>query len=152
MPSPIRIRNLSMLVLIVLCITGAGSAWGIDHTTLIVKTFPTADKQGAVFFALFDKEAGFPSDWSKAVRMQRCTPEQGSAQVSFKDLPPGDYAVTLYHDENNNGVVDLNYLGMPVEGWGVSKNIRPSQATPSFSESSIHVRGDTHLMEIKLNY
>lgn len=145
-------RSLFIVLFCCCCITAPRLSYGGDHTTLIVKTFPTVSDKGMVFFALFNRDKGFPVDWTKAVRYGRCMPERGTAEVSFAGLVPGDYAVALYHDENENGVVDLNFLGLPVEGWGVSNNVRPTFRAPSFTESSVHIRGNKHLVEIKLNY
>ena len=43
-------------------------------------------------------------------------PNAMSAQVTFKDLPQGSYAVSVLHDENGNGKMDKNFVGMPKEG------------------------------------
>jgi uncharacterized protein (DUF2141 family) len=47
---------------------------------------------------------------------------KGSYQRSF-DIPPGTYAVKLHIDENENGKLDTNFLGIPKEQYGISNNI-----------------------------
>ena len=47
---------------------------------------------------------------------------KGSYQRSF-DIPPGIYAVKLHIDENENGKLDTNFLGIPKEQYGISNNI-----------------------------
>jgi len=42
----------------------------------------------------------------------------------FDDLPPGPYAVQVLHDENDNGKLDKNFLGIPSEDYGFSNNPR----------------------------
>ena len=44
------------------------------------------------------------------------------ATFSFKGLKPGNYAVMITHDENGNGKMDTNVMGMPLEGYGFSNN------------------------------
>ena len=46
---------------------------------------------------------------------------RGSHQRSF-DIPPGTYAIKLHIDENENGELDTNFLGIPKEQYGISNN------------------------------
>lgn len=46
---------------------------------------------------------------------------KGSYQRSFDDSP-GTYAVKLHIDENENGELDTNFLGIPKEQYGISNN------------------------------
>ena len=48
----------------------------------------------------------------------------GELVYRFEDLPPGTYAVQVMHDENDNGKLDSNFLGIPSEGYGFSNNPR----------------------------
>ena len=69
--------------------------------------------------------------------------------VEFADLPPGDYAVRVLHDENGNGKMDSNPLGMPLEGYGFSNNpmvMRPA----TFDEARFTVGDDGALIIIAL--
>ncbi len=58
-------------------------------------------------------------------------------------LAPGDYAVSLVHDENGNGKLDKNLLGIPTEGVGFSQNPRLSFGPPSYAATRFDVAGDT---------
>ncbi|SUZ28384.1 DUF2141 domain-containing protein [Xanthomonas euroxanthea] len=61
-------------------------------------------------------------------------PIKGSApHVQFKNLAPGRYAVMVNHDENANGKLDTNLIGMPLEGYGFSNN-PTGMRKPSFDE------------------
>lgn len=42
--------------------------------------------------------------------------------VVFENLEPGDYAVSVIHDRNNNGKLDTNTLGIPKEGFAFGNN------------------------------
>ena len=62
----------------------------------------------------------------------------GKLELVFTDLAPGKYAVRLMHDENDNGKLDSNVVGMPTEGYGFSNNpmvMRPA----TFEEASFEV-------------
>lgn len=44
-------------------------------------------------------------------------PAAGNLVLTF-DVPPGDYAATVWHDDNGNGVYDVNPgTGEPLDGW-----------------------------------
>ena len=65
----------------------------------------------------FESDEG---DTGVAARIQERV-SRGSYQRSF-DIPPGTYAVKLHIDENENGELDTNFLGIPKEQYGISNN------------------------------
>ena len=67
---------------------------------------------------------GFPSHSAQALRTLRLPVEGIACVFSFSNLPPGAYAVAVYHDENGNGRLDTNLLGLPTERYGFSNNAR----------------------------
>jgi uncharacterized protein (DUF2141 family) len=66
----------------------------------------------------------------------------GSQSTVFTQLPPGRYAIAVIHDENDNGRLDRNFLGIPVEGYGFGNDARGFFGAPSFDAASI-VIGDS---------
>ena len=75
--------------------------------------------------------------------------ESAAMDIEFADLPPGDYAVRVLHDENGNGRMDSNPLGMPLEGYGFSNNpmvMRPA----TFDEARFTVGDDGALIVVAL--
>jgi uncharacterized protein (DUF2141 family) len=75
-----------------------------------------------------------------------------SAQVVFEKLPQGVYAVNLFHDENMNGKMDTNFVGMPVEGYGFSNNPPKRMGKPGFDETNFHLNQPECAIEIKMIY
>jgi len=63
----------------------------------------------------------------------------GGMKVRFTDLPPGDYAVLLYHDENGNGRLDTGPLRLPTEGYAFSQDARARLGPPSFDKMRVTV-------------
>ena len=59
---------------------------------------------------------------AKPVAVARLAAVKGTIEHAFPDLAPGDYAVQVMHDENDNGDLDSNFVGIPVEGYGFSQN------------------------------
>ena len=77
-------------------------------------------------------------------------PPQGEvAQFTFKDLKPGRYAVMITHDENGNGTLDSNLIGMPVEGYGFSNNPRVMRK-PTWDETRFEVGADNLAINVEL--
>lgn len=67
---------------------------------------------------------------------------EGTNVIRFPGLPAGDYAVQLYHDENGNGKVDMNVVGVPQEGYGFSNVPVVQGGIPPFDRMKVAVTGD----------
>lgn len=70
----------------------------------------------------------------------------------FKDLPQGTFAVTVLHDENNNGKMDKKFFGMPKEGYGASDNPKKKMRAPNFNEAKFSLNGSEQTIKIALIY
>jgi len=88
--------------------------------TLTIEASGFKNDKGEAQFSLYNKEGTIPD---KALNLyfkkKRVKVTNGKAKVLFRDLPKGRYAVSLYHDENNNHKIDKGLI-MPVEGVGLS--------------------------------
>lgn len=73
------------------------------------------------------------------------------AHMTFGDVPPGDYALLVLHDENSNNKVDT-MLGIPREGVGFSRNPRIMFGPPRFDAVRIHVAAGPSATSVKLQY
>jgi len=104
---------------------------------------------GNLSVALFSGKDGFPGKFDRAF-MKTVVPASGSEHVVvFDTVPFGTYAVAVRHDENANGRLDANFLGMPKEGVGISNNPRSKFGPPSFSAASFLF--DQSPMELAIN-
>ena len=65
------------------------------------------------------------------------------AQAVFQNVPDGTYAIFVFHDTNNNGKMDTNFLGIPKEGYGASGNKLPFAAAPTFKDNKFAVATNT---------
>jgi uncharacterized protein (DUF2141 family) len=65
--------------------------------------------------------------------------------IVIKNLTPGKYAFKYFHDENNNNKIDVNWLGIPKEGYGFSNNAKGTFGPPSFEKMIFVITGDTIL-------
>lgn len=89
---------------------------------------------GTLRVSVFNRADGFLRDDRKALARGVVRASSGERALSFR-LPPGTYAVAILHDENDNGRLDTNFLGIPTEGYGVSNNPKPRFRAPRFREA-----------------
>ncbi len=74
------------------------------------------------------------------------------ARCDFEDIPPGTYALAVIHDENMNGKLETNVLGIPTEGYGFSNDAKGVLGAPSFSAASFLYDGRNLDLTISLHY
>ncbi|MEM6959050.1 MAG: DUF2141 domain-containing protein [Myxococcota bacterium] len=97
------------------------------------------NSDGLVACALFDQAGPFPGDKERAAHGEALPAEAGVMEFVFFDVTPGRYAVSVLHDENSNGRLDTNLLGMPKEGYGISNGAFRRFGPPRFEEAALHV-------------
>jgi uncharacterized protein (DUF2141 family) len=124
-----------------------------DFTDIVVNINNIENDKGDIRVQLFDlsDSEAFPEESDKAIRLEITNISDNKAQVTFKDLPYGKYAVTVHHDENLNIKMDKTILGLPAEGWGVSNNIKHLTRVPDFDECSFYADKEITIIDIKLN-
>jgi uncharacterized protein (DUF2141 family) len=77
---------------------------------------------------------------------------EGTVTVHL-DLPTaGKVAISVFHDENDNGALDTNRIGIPQEGYGFSNGVAGRFGKPGFSKISIDVGEGTTEAGIQINY
>ena len=106
-------------------------------------------RQGAVLAALFTTAQGFPR--GAAAQVRKAEPVNGKATLEFLGLPPGDYAISAFLDENGNAQLDSNVFGIPTEPYGFSRNARAAMGPPAFVDAAFRVEGgeQRQTMELK---
>ncbi len=105
--------------------------------------------RGVIRAALFQGSEGFPGKDEQAIGRLVAPASTGPVTFLFKDIPPGEYAVAILHDEDNNGKMRSNWLGMPREGYGTSNN---PEGRPKFKKSRFEMTTQTLRLEIRLVY
>lgn len=91
-------------------------------------------------------------DHRQAFRVGIAPIHAGQSTLTLTGLPAGVYAVAIAHDENHNGVIDTNWLGIPKEGFGFSNNAMGWVGPPSFGKASFRHRGDQTQVTIDVRY
>ena len=113
-----------------------------EAARIIVTIDGVHSDKGDVYVALFSHAKEFP-DGDYSDQHMKVKASTKPITVVFDGLKPGTYAVGCYHDENGNGHLDTNFIGYPVEGYGLSNDIRAVISRPTFAEASFPIgRGD----------
>ncbi len=118
-----------------------------DAADLTVTVQNLRSNQGQVLLCVFSAESSIVGEFpdclkGRPVRTAKGMISAGKAVTTFNGLKDGIYAVAITHDENGNGQLDTNFLGIPVEGVGVSTNPRVF-GKPRFEQGQFPIKGDT---------
>ena len=75
---------------------------------------------------------------------------KNKSEYIFKKIPFGEYAIKLYHDENENNKIETNFLGIPKEGYGFSNNVMGKFGPPGFDKAKFIFNSDSLNIGIKI--
>ena len=114
-----------------------------EKYSLTVEVENLRNSKGLVQFALYNKDGSIPDEhYKNYFKMEKATINNDKAEVTFSNLPEGDYAVNILHDENNNGKIDKGLL-LPKEGIGFSNYQSIGlRNRPNFSKASFEINTD----------
>lgn len=76
----------------------------------------------------------------------------GTVRVVVPNVPAGDYAAQAFHDENGNEDVDQNFIGIPKEGVGFSRDARIVFGPPKWRDAHFIHQGAPAVMRVRLRY
>jgi len=131
-------------------LTLLGSSFLFGHT-LTVNIIDIENNRGQILIGLYNQEEGFRETNMTYKKGVLTTLDDKNVTYHFMDIPYGEYAISLFHDENNNGELDSNFIGIPQEGYGFSNNVRPVLRPASFKEAKFMLNSDLNIT-IKMGY
>jgi len=110
------------------------------------------NKEGQVCASIFASSEGFPSDRNRVLQKQCIKITETPLTINFDNLKAGSYAVAVFHDQNNDRILNTNTFGIPKEGFGFSRNPEIRTGAPKFSEAAFLVAGPNTNIQIQLKY
>ena len=139
-------------ILAVLVFSGAAFAEvEIDDFTFLTVNVTGFDKiEGSVRIAFYDSEEGFASDPDEALYSTDEPVTSDAVTFTFDFLPRGVYAFAVYHDEDDDGELDMKFYGPPSEKVGASNNATGRMGPPSFEDASFVLGSEPVEMTIEL--
>ena len=128
-------RKLLLLAAAAAPLLAAASPGSLDVTVTGLK-----NTRGALIACLWNEKSGFPTCQKSPSAVKLKAPITGATvKVTFPNVAPGSYAVSVQHDEDSDGKLKTNFIGMPKEGVGVSNN---PGGIPSFGKAEVRVNGN----------
>jgi uncharacterized protein (DUF2141 family) len=112
--------------------------FAIAQHTLNVSVEGVTTSLGTINIALYNQEEGFLK-FDRAFSSDSTIAKRGTTEITIKDLPDGEYALALFHDENSNNILDVNWLGIPKETVGFSNAKMKTFGPPSYKECLFRV-------------
>ncbi|MBS1684700.1 MAG: DUF2141 domain-containing protein [Bacteroidetes bacterium] len=106
---------------------------------------------GVTNIILYDKPYTFPDKPDKCFNNLWTTISKGYAEVTFKNVPYGEYALAAYHDENNNHRLDLSVIGIPKEGIAISNDAK-GLFLPRFKDAKILINSPDKTIVMTIGY
>jgi len=103
------------------------------------------EAKGEVRIAMFNSEEKYTKDPVYAVVM---TVDEKECVWELESLPAGNYAIAVYHDKNENGKLDTNFLGIPKEDYGFSNNARRKFGPAKWDDAKFRVEDTATQIEI----
>ncbi len=113
--------------------------------TITVENLNSND--GHVYMSLYDSESTF---LGKGYKSAMSTIENKTCVITFKDVPSGVYAVSFFHDENENKKMDSNFLGIPKEDYGCSNNAKGFMGPPKWEDAKFEIKNGNITQTITL--
>ncbi len=137
-PALPRAIGRGLTVFTVLCALAAPAS----AATLHVVVQGVRNDEGVMRLCLWSSPAGFPDCTNDAARRENKPAVAGEMRFVLGAVPPGIYAVTVFHDERDTGKVETNFLGIPRSGLGASNNPKARFGPPSFNDAAFRL-GET---------
>jgi len=106
--------------------------------------------RGVVRYCLARRAVDFPSCKGKDVITGTAAIMRRSTDIHVQALPPGNYAIAVFHDANGNHRLDTIF-GIPREGFGFSRNPPLAMRAPTFDETVLRIAGQS-TVRIRLRY
>lgn len=118
--------------LLIIMLSGLFGLQGPGELTVRVSNISPAE--GDLYIAIYDHREKYMEP-DLAVFNKVVAVEAGTQSIIFTDVPEGEYAITVFHDQDGNGELNLGTFGIPKEPYGFSNNARGIMGPPNFEKT-----------------
>ena len=143
-------RTAGLAALAALALAGPLHATDPAGTSLELTFDNARNTRGMIRVCLTANRRHFP-DCSGDSAARTLSVPASQASVRFDGLVPGTYAVSLIHDENGNGRMDMA-LVVPREGFGFSRNPRIGMGPPRFDAAAFTIGTQPVQQQVRIRY
>lgn len=113
-----------------------------QNSSLTVNVSALKNNTGLLTAELYNGKEKF---LKTAYRKSSSAIKSNTASITFTDIPKGEYTVMVYHDENKNGKLDKNFVGMPKEPVACSNNAKGFMGPPKYEDAKLTILDDTKI-------
>ena len=118
-----------------------------QNVSLTVSVSGLKSNTGVLKVGLYNSEGTFLKSTYKSVASEI---KNNGATVTFVGIPKGEYGISAYQDENNNGTLDKNMMGIPSEDYACSNDARGFMGPPEYGDAKFNVSKDLKI-NVKFN-
>ena len=143
--------TLALLVAAIFAVDMEAQSMSLGDIIVIITDLRNTD--GEILISLYDKAEGFPRDREAIVRAAAVEPDaSGQVTTIFEDLPHGDYAIAVLHDEDGSKGMTFGSFHLPKEGYCFSNNVKVRFKPPKFKKSKFTLDGDGVTQILRMKY
>lgn len=143
-----RARGLALGGLAAMLVAAAPARAG----EVVITVTDMRNTKGVVRACMSTRADIFPKCIKDPAAYRVVVPASGKVEIRFANVKPGNYAIALLHDENDNGKADRAMGMMPKEGYGFSRDAPVRMAPPKFAHAVFAVPEGTSRVTIKMRY
>lgn len=133
-----KIRPAVMLSLLVVSFLYTAD---LNAQTVDVEITNIRNEKGSILLGVFTDHEGFAEEEAIIdIILSKEKMENGNLKLIL-ELEPGTYGISVLDDENDNGEMDYNFLGIPKEGFGFSNYLHSALRRPVFENFKFDLSG-----------
>jgi len=143
-------KSLQSALMLCLCFSWLGlssHAWA-ETLTVVIENIEAAE--GHLMVRVLQGEEEFKAE-REAVTAIKQRAIVGAITFAISNLPAGEYGLQVMHDQNDNGKLDSNFIGIPTEPWAFSNNATGKMGPPSWEDVKFQLT-DSVTQAIRLNH
>lgn len=144
-------RSALVRLALVLSLSGTPLLAGADGPAVVVEVEGLRSDRGSVRGALFAGRDGWTTE-GREIATCRAEVHDRRATCVIEDVPPGSYAFAFLHDEDDDGALDRDWIGIPSEGFGFSNDAAPGLGPPSYESARFTHRAPETDLVVRARY
>jgi uncharacterized protein (DUF2141 family) len=113
----------------------------VQSFTLTLTITGIKDVKGELVIGIYDNQKGWLKKGHEFYK-KKVKVTSNEEIIVFKEIPPGEYAISMYHDVNEDNKCNRNLIGYPTEGIGFSNKAKISIKAPGFKKASFILSSD----------
>lgn len=144
-----------LMSIVALATTLATAAVAADIGSVTVAVNGARNDKGVIRIAVYTNKEAYGADKANtgngAVRKEAVPIKGGQGAYTFQDLPYGEYAIKLFHDEDNSGKFYTGTFGIPKVQYGFSNNAKGMMGPASFAKAAFKLKSANLTQSIELS-